>query len=357
MEAEEGGLGHWGVVWEDDSSTPDSTSTSSEYPLPPPTQEAGTAADSGGISVPHADVQLEPPAPLDLDHAAWIQGPELDAKGMIGGVPSKATSDTAGVATLEHLNLPSPSESSGDHDQDVQPKRKRYEDAASAGSHNLAWTDVLDILRGNSQLVAAVRNRPSICEPCGHAQIFVERPRVRRKGSSDKWLNSGGKKGSTVHWLNDELGIRKRYGSWTSHNNGKRKRFEEYSLIFNKANPTDDATVTMYVLAGEGKNTAAPLLVSEGSRALASQSMYSIAPNIAALDLHAIDRPGAKFLSFMVDHPDGGTTEVGSMIRRGQMQLVAPSRARIHGGSHLLKLLYRFCLSYHYCRQGRSAAS
>ena len=44
-------------------------------------------------------------------------------------------------------------------------------------------------------------------------QIFVERPPLRRLKGSDKWRNSGGRRGATDYWIDEHVGLRRRYGN------------------------------------------------------------------------------------------------------------------------------------------------
>jgi hypothetical protein len=80
----------------------------------------------------------------------------------------------------------------------------------------LTWSQILDMLEGRGELASkAPSQRPNeITQHDVHTrQIFIERPRRRRRGPGvDKWLNSGGKKGSTEHMLDEQVGIIKRYG-------------------------------------------------------------------------------------------------------------------------------------------------
>jgi hypothetical protein len=57
------------------------------------------------------------------------------------------------------------------------------------------------------------RSRPHHTVRTERTQIILEPSRLgRRRPGSDKWLNSGGVKGSTEHWKDNAIGVRKRYG-------------------------------------------------------------------------------------------------------------------------------------------------
>eukprot|EP01043_Picozoa_sp_COSAG02_P068893 COSAG02_NODE_11601_length_1691_cov_1.256910_1_plen_548_part_01 len=70
-----------------------------------------------------------------------------------------------------------------------------------------------ELLLGQGPLLKyAQPQRPSIMSRSAR-QIFLERPKARRLRAKDgdKWLNSGGKVGGMVHWIDSSNGIRKRY--------------------------------------------------------------------------------------------------------------------------------------------------
>jgi hypothetical protein len=78
----------------------------------------------------------------------------------------------------------------------------------------LTWDDVGQLLEGHGPLyTAAIGERPHIMTRFDPPrQLFREPQVVRRKAGCDRWMNSGGKKGSIVHWLRPGFGLRKRYG-------------------------------------------------------------------------------------------------------------------------------------------------
>ena len=108
----------------------------------------------------------------------------------------------------------------------------------------------------------AFSDRPEVLAPTQTSQlaqtesrqIFIERPRVRRRPSGDKWLNSGGKNGSTVFWLNSGIGIRKRYGkivpASTPVTLSDKQIFSEYSLIRDESSPKENKESVAFVLDG-----------------------------------------------------------------------------------------------------------
>ena len=75
----------------------------------------------------------------------------------------------------------------------------------------LRWEEALDLLDRGIMVP-----RPSHLQlfPGSFQQVFLERPVQKRKKGEDKWVGSGGRKGSTEYWMG-EVGVRKRYGRVT----------------------------------------------------------------------------------------------------------------------------------------------
>jgi hypothetical protein len=73
----------------------------------------------------------------------------------------------------------------------------------------------------------------------------------RRTAQSDKWLNSGGIKGSTTIWLTDSVGLRKRYGKFESAHTackGWRSKFKAFTLLTGShAEPVEDKATVVFV--------------------------------------------------------------------------------------------------------------
>lgn len=82
---------------------------------------------------------------------------------------------------------------------------------------SLRWEEALYLLDQG-----AVSVRPSRLKlmPGAMTQIFLERPVQKRKKGDDKWVGSGGRKGSTEYWTSDHVGVRKRYGRVTCEGDG-----------------------------------------------------------------------------------------------------------------------------------------
>jgi hypothetical protein len=105
---------------------------------------------------------------------------------------------------------------------------------------SLHWGDALQLLKGQgvwdtSEMVA----RPNFLRIIPARQVFVERPRRRRRAGSDRWLNSGGLKGATTHWFDAQDGIRLRYGKILCARSDHRVKFVELTLLQNVQAPVE----------------------------------------------------------------------------------------------------------------------
>eukprot|EP01046_Picozoa_sp_COSAG06_P006493 COSAG06_NODE_306_length_17801_cov_6.989210_4_plen_446_part_00 len=195
--------------------------------------------------VPVVEVDLDPARSADAAAAAAAsEPPEPDRGGSARAargskrVPRHASGSSAAPSKRSRR----PSEAAAD-------QRQRVETAAG---HSIEWDEVHEMLLHLSGPLAAEAKtrRPHLLERTMFRQIFVERPRLRRKPSGDKWLNSGGKKGSTVHWISTDIAIRKRYGKCIPVDNGDPIKFMEFSLVRNQANPIEDKSIVAFVLEG-----------------------------------------------------------------------------------------------------------
>lgn len=81
----------------------------------------------------------------------------------------------------------------------------------------LRWEQALDLLNTASQVP-----RPSqlVLPPGSDQRLFLERPVHKRKKGDDRWVGSGGRKGSTHYWMDNGVGVRKRYGRVTCEASG-----------------------------------------------------------------------------------------------------------------------------------------
>lgn len=97
--------------------------------------------------------------------------------------------------------------------------------------------------------------RPKHLRATQEQQIFLEKPPERRPwGAGDRWRNSGGLRGGTVVWINEKLGVRKRYGTIVR---GDRPHlfFHHFSLVTRESVSEDtpigeDSSAYLYTVKG-----------------------------------------------------------------------------------------------------------
>ena len=360
MEAES----HWTVM--DSSSDMDTVATSSSVGIArdvgggrhAPANERGgypVAIDTGGHAQPllQRQPQLLAPEPV-----AQQQPVQLQLAPQPGPMPQwGASSDDA--ASKRPTRQPAAASKRARHDQPTSLPQaagailgeKKLDTEATAG---LAWAEVLEMLSsGHGPLAAeAVMQRPFKIVRCARRQIFIERPRMRRRPAGDKWLNSGGKKGSTEFWVHDTVGVRKRYGKCAPNDGGPPIPFMEFTVIHrsgpgDKSPPDEEAkAVVAFVLGHAGyevvrKPPAAPPVEQQaaaksGRRRGSSgggweseqkeqqpSQFQTVNPqddprNFDTEDRTAIltSKPGTKFMSFMSEE-NGKAIELGSIVNFG----------------------------------------
>ena len=99
--------------------------------------------------------------------------------------------------------------------------------------------------------------RPDHVRATLERQIFVERPPERKRwGECDRWRNSGGLRGGVIVWVNEQHGVRKRYGTVVRAGRPS-LGFQHFSLVARDSDADDAAIVeddSVYVYAVEGCN-------------------------------------------------------------------------------------------------------
>ena len=116
---------------------------------------------------------------------------------------------------------------------------------------------------------ASYTRRPDCVRAMRERQIFVERPPKRRRwGESDRWRNSGGMRGGVILWVNEQHGVRKRYGTIVRVGRPT-LGFQQFSLVVRDSD-ADDAAIaedgSAYVYAVEGCGPETPRWVRGGTR-------------------------------------------------------------------------------------------
>lgn len=116
---------------------------------------------------------------------------------------------------------------------------------------SLDWDVALGTLLGTYN--HECKTRPVHLIATASMQIYVERRPVRRCAGGDKWRNSGGKRGGTDHWVNEQLGLRKRYGRVVRMGGRPPLKFMRFALLHRQdhgAEVTEDRNAALYTVEG-----------------------------------------------------------------------------------------------------------
>jgi hypothetical protein len=105
-------------------------------------------------------------------------------------------------------------------------RRGRSRSSGGGGGSGVTWEHARLLLQGGGD-AAQLKPRPAHIKPSSAMQMFLERPRVKRRvNGSDTWLNSGGQKGAS-----EKDGMRKKYGSVRLQADGSKITCVEFQLI------------------------------------------------------------------------------------------------------------------------------
>eukprot|EP01048_Picozoa_sp_COSAG05_P017636 COSAG05_NODE_2442_length_3057_cov_2.281324_4_plen_359_part_00 len=157
------------------------------------------------------------------------------------------------------MNLP--------HASSTLPPLRQCSPTPAGLERPIDWNQCWSILQGRGTLFP-----PRPCRVCvtttATRQIFVESPKVKRRPAGcDQWLNSGGVRGATDHWFTKNVGMRRRYGKFTSVTPGWSRStlaYFEHCMLHVPADggsPEEDLRSTLFILHG------APKLTRRGSGA------------------------------------------------------------------------------------------
>ena len=193
-----------------------------------------------------------------------------------------------------------------------QPRRRpggavaTYAMPGADGLPALTWEDVGQLLGRHGPLyTAAIEERPHVMTSFDSPrQLFLEDQVVRRKAGGDRWLNSGGKKGSIVHWIRPGFGVRKRYGKCVSMGSPEQQlRYAEFSLVTGTATaPTPETNkehATVFVLERVREENVRPL---NRKSYPASAKREAVASTQVPAHAHAVGGP-AMFKQEVVSSP------------------------------------------------------
>eukprot|EP01043_Picozoa_sp_COSAG02_P053103 COSAG02_NODE_5819_length_4016_cov_1.859586_1_plen_566_part_00 len=182
------------------------------------------------------------------------------------------------------------------------------------------WEDAIPMLQAGP---GAVRVRPAhlLDAECCQGQVFLENPVLRRRKGEDKWLTSGGDKGSTELWVvPGKLGVLKRYGR-VVRADLLPLRFSQYTLLGQGAELQSQALWVVKPLLREAAGSVGLHEVSPPARA-ASVSVAAAAPwgltapahtlGQAAIDVYS----SSRFISFQSGRSGEEGLELGSVVRK-----------------------------------------
>jgi hypothetical protein len=202
--------------------------------------------------------------------------------------------------------------------------RSRYTEGSVPGGVNgdeapLEWAQAVELLQGKpcAGYPAALPRRPSKLQLKSSRQLFLERPRAkRRRNQGDKWLNSGGKKGSIVTWHSAHLGVRKRYGTVVLADVGTKFKFAQFSLV--TGGPTqlrEDQSATLFSVRCAEKTQA--LEAAAHTFAHTASGSASVRDDSPVLTLRANHGHEGSFVSFRSEKAAGQSFEMGSIRKHG----------------------------------------
>ena len=116
---------------------------------------------------------------------------------------------------------------------------------------SLSWDAALQALTGTGTNEYEIR--PLRLRARATMQVFAERPPVRRAPGGDRWRNSGGQRGGIDHWIDDNHGIRKRYGRIIREDGRPRLKFMRFALLHRHEDGetvTEDRKAALYTVEG-----------------------------------------------------------------------------------------------------------
>ncbi len=227
------GLGGWIAMEPGDTDSLSSDSYEYDSVAPPAVGQvahampAGATADGWGVG---SDMVTNPAAQPKRGYSAT--GGSVPAKRPRR--PSAAAAVAAPVVATEAQFVPD------------QGQPSPVPGGSMALGQTLRWEEALHLL--NHGIVVPRPSRLRLM-PGSEQQIFLERPMQRRKRGDDKWVGSGGRKGSTEYWMED-VGVCKRYGRVACDGPGAQPlKYAHYTRLQRKASgeAVEDKSVALYV--------------------------------------------------------------------------------------------------------------
>jgi hypothetical protein len=223
------------------------------------------------------------------------------------------------------------------------PAMPAIECGARGSAPPVEWADLALLAEGGGPLFStANKEREHIMTDLEQPRrFFVERRQVRRRPGGDRWLNSGGKKGSILVWVRPGFGLRKRYGKVVSMARPDiALRYAEFRIASGSRDQpvVGTNTLVMYVLDTVTEESLRGSLLPRstkakhgaagdgGAEARSSRASMTPQPQVytgsanaasssaAVLDL--VQTNGSKFISFQAQD-DGKSIELGVVEKGG----------------------------------------
>ncbi len=228
--------------------------------------------------------------------------------------------------------------------------------SAIDGAPALSWEDIALLVQGLPSPIVAEGAREHIMSGWrSPRRVFVERLATRRKPGGDRWLNSGGKKGSLVYWIRPQLGICKRYGKCEAVDpkmSDLPLRFAQFTLISGTSDKPvwksgGPAVFVLHVVRQEDLRASRTdaqekeVCASQVGAPSASQVLEGSHGSAAVMDL--VQRHGKKFISFRTADDDGKSIELGAIEKGGNGITMSSSQGDFAEWHPRVKMEPHFC--------------
>lgn len=146
---------------------------------------------------------------------------------------------------------------------------------------------------------------------------FLEKKASKRRKGNDRWILSGGKKGSSQVWLTDTAGVRKRYGC-VVRAQGQTLKYAQFNYVIRNersAEVVEDSNVTVWMVLPAESMKLEPTAKITGAFPAHAFSDRGRNTDQAALDLKLSSSTARRFISFESAEPDEDGMEMGAVIR------------------------------------------
>ena len=194
----------------------------------------------------------------------------------------------------------------------------------------LDWQAIADLLRGFGPLAPSVEPvRPHNIRLVRCRQMFLERPKKQRRQrlpGTDKWFNSGGKKGGGEHWLTPSLGVRKAYCRIDPRGQGKPAEHGcEFRLLHGSQGDPKEAGPVLFIVDTLGdpstdradSNATGSEMSRDKLQPTVAGDVVAVPGNTASMDIKiAAEQP--RFISFQSAPQNGSSTsiELGAIVKQ-----------------------------------------